>query len=240
MFNSDDLATLIPRYNEGYRALTAEGLPAPLNLIQVVLPMPKPTFAALFSWTSTDLEAGKGWLDKVCSLGPVVGKTVQESTPKGWLDEVSKLIAPSTQGRLYTISLREITDEVAHVIAHYVQKMPSDPHILFDMHELLGNSPSARPNPDSVFSAREGHFAFEIVPLVEKRENLDGALVWGREPQEALQRTDADNIVPASYLSFVSAEEMDPSKAFGEYLPFPKDLKRRVDPQNVFRAISYL
>jgi FAD/FMN-containing dehydrogenase len=47
--------------------------------------------------------------------------------------------------------------------------------------------------------------------------------------------------VPASYVSFLTPEEMGHAKIYGEHLPFLEDLKKRVDPDNVFKAaISYL
>ncbi|KAL2823868.1 hypothetical protein BDW59DRAFT_162837 [Aspergillus cavernicola] len=204
MYNSEDLTMVIRQYYEGYRALTAEGLPAPFQVHQAVLNMPTPTFGVLFV------------------LAPVMAQTVQLSTPAAWLEEADKLVAKTTQGRMWTITMRQITDEVVQVIAQYTKNMPADPHKLFDMHELRGGSPSARPNQDSVFSTHEPHFVFEIFC-------------------EALEKTSADNIVPTSYLPFLTAEEVDHDQVFGDNLEILRGLKGKLDPKNVFRAaISYL
>lgn len=241
MFKSDDLDTLVPQFNEQYRALKAQGLPKPLSLNQAVIPAPTPTFGILFLWASPDIEEGNKWVDKIASLGPVTVNTVEEKTPKSWLDEATKIVATSTQGRLYAVSLREITDEVAKIIAHYTKSTPADPHILLDVHELRRESPSISPAPGSVFAAREPHFVVQIITIVQDKENLQKTLAWGSKFQRALQETSADNIVSTSYVSFTSPEEMDPSKIYGENLLFLKDLKKKVDPGNVFKAaISYL
>jgi hypothetical protein len=241
MFKSDDLTTVIPQYNHGYRALATEGLPPSLSVHQGVLNAPTPTFTVLFVWSWPDLSEGYKWLEKIKSLGPFIATTVEETTPLGALEGAAEHFAKSTQGRMWTISLRCITGEVADVIAHYTANMPSDPHILFDMHELRACSPSARPNPDSVFSAREPHFAVEINTIVEDGEKLEEALNWGRDFRDALRKTGAENLFPVQYLSFMREEEVDHEKTFEAHGSFLRDLKKRLDPGNVFKAaISYL
>ncbi|KAL4965073.1 FAD-binding oxidoreductase [Aspergillus stella-maris] len=241
MFQSSDLPTAIHEYNKGYRALVDEGLPPCLGLMQAVVPLPSPTLAVFFSWNSSDHIEGQEWLDKISSLAPVMVNTVGPITPLAFMAEVSKFVPKSTQGRMYTISLREITDEVAAVIADFTARIPSDPHLLFDIHQLRKESPSAHPNADSVFIAREPHYVVEICTIVANDENLEDALTWGREFQDALKKTEAANILPASYLSFLPREEIEPEKIFGSNLQFLKELKWKVDGGNVFKAaISYL
>ncbi|KAL2813861.1 hypothetical protein BJX63DRAFT_431721 [Aspergillus granulosus] len=241
MFKSDDLSMVIPMYNEGYRALAVSGLPPPLGVHQGVLNAPIPTFTVLFVWSSADLKQGYEWLDKIKSLGPFMASTVQQTTPQGCLEEADRHFAKITQGRMWTISIRTITNDVANVIAHYTRNMPSDPHILFDMHELRACSPSAQPKANSVFSARENHFVFEINTIVEDEEKLESALAWGREFREALSNTSAGNIMPSQYLSFMRGDDVNLARVFGEHISFLKQLKQRLDPDNVFNAaISYL
>lgn len=109
---------------------------------------------------------------------------VHETTPQDSLDEVDQHFARTTKGRMWTISMRKITPEVAGVIAQYTSKMPDDPHILFDMHELRASSPSARANDDSVFSAREPYFAFEINTIVNDEAKLETTLAWGEHSEK--------------------------------------------------------
>lgn len=241
--SDDDLPTVVRQYNEGYRALlSAEGMQAtPLSIQQFVLNMPTPTFGLLFMWASEDLETGNQWVERLSTLGPVTANTVQSRTPLGWLHEQDRLVAKSTQGQMFTISVRAITAEVADVIARYTNSMPADPHIIFDMHELRDCSPSAKANAGSVFSAREGHFMCEITAIVEDRDNLEATLAWGREFREALRKTSAENIVPASYVSFLTCDDFEPDRIYGNNLRFLKRVKKRADPENTFQnAISYL
>jgi hypothetical protein len=246
VFDSSNLPGVIHKFENGYRALSneEEGLPTPLGLHQVVLNFPTPTFGVLVMWADEDIETGEKWVDRICDFGPVVSRNVTQTTPLAWLEEQSKLVAESTQGRMWTLNLRQITDEVAGVIGEFTSRFPADPHVLFDLHELRAVSPSAAASgagKDSAFNAREPHFVVEISPTVSDAGKLESALTWGREFCDALKATDKTNILDVSYVSFLAEDEFDHQTVYGEDLGFLRDVKGRVDPGNVFRnAISYL
>jgi FAD/FMN-containing dehydrogenase len=244
VFDSADLSKVVREFSQGYRALSSEGVPAALGVHQVVLNFPTPTFGVLVMWADEDLAGGEKWVDKICQLAPVVSRTVVPTTPLAWLEEQSKLVAQSTQGRMWTVNLRQITDEVAGVIGQFTSRFPADPHALFDLHELRAASPSAAASgagKDSVFNARDPHFVVEICPTVSDEGKLEGALAWGQEFCDALKATDKENVLGASYVSFLAADEFDHQRVYGEDLGFLRDVKGCVDPGNVFRnAISYL
>ncbi|PYI02033.1 D-lactate dehydrogenase [Aspergillus sclerotiicarbonarius CBS 121057] len=236
-FESSDLPAVIRQYNHGYQALSAEGIPSALNLQQVVINTPTgKAFIVLFLWGSPDLDTGRIWLDKVSTLAPVAFNSVQETTPPAWLDEASRLSPKDSRGRVWTINIRQLTDEVVHVMGTYTTKMSSDPRVLFATHELRPASPSAHPTPDSVFPCREGHYMFEIIGATDTPEDLDAILAWGQEFQTALARTDPGNILDAPYMSLSAPEELDTTKVFGEDYEFLAELKRTRDPRGVFDA----
>ncbi|KAL4776482.1 hypothetical protein BDW60DRAFT_203516 [Aspergillus nidulans var. acristatus] len=249
VFNSQDLATAIRSFSKAYRALAlTESIPPALNIFSGILSSPQtpaPIFILLVNWTSPNLSEGKEWIEKIATLIPsatatLVANTVQKITPKACIEAVSKLVAPSVQGRMYSVSFKEITDEVAGVIAHFTsaERMPRDEGVLFEIHELRAVSPSANANTSSVFSAREPHSVVAVCATAAHEENVRRVLKWGEEFQAALKRTKSENILPTSYISFLSREEMerDQERIFGGHLPFLKDLKRRLDSENVFRA----
>ncbi|KAL3486294.1 hypothetical protein BJX62DRAFT_242149 [Aspergillus germanicus] len=159
-----------------------------------------------------------------------------------------KLVAQNTQGRMWTINLRQITDEVAGVIGEFTgdRRFPDDPHVLFDIHELSGGSPSATRQragigKDSAFNARDPHFVIEICPTVSDTAKLEGALTWGKEFCDALKATEKEDILEASYVSFLAEDEFDHASVYGEHMSFLKEVKARLDPENVFQnTISYL
>lgn len=240
--SDDDLPTVVRQYNEGYRALlSAEGMQAtPLERPPVCSECAHANIWTSLQGASEDLETGNQWVERMSTLGPVVANAVQPRTPLAWLHEQDRLVAKSTQGQTFTISVRAITVEVADVIARYTSSMPADPHITFDMHKLRDCSLSAKANAGSVFSAREGHFMCEVTAIVD-RDSLEATLAWGREFGEALRKTSAENIVPASYVSCLTRDDFEPDRICGNILQLLKRVKERADPENTFQnAISYL
>ncbi|KAL2836576.1 FAD-binding domain-containing protein [Aspergillus pseudoustus] len=243
LYNSEDLRSTITQYSCGYQSLKTEGdgIPAQLSLQQSVIKVPRPTFAVLFVWASSDMETGKHWLEKISGLAPVVGTAVQLTTPTAWLEDAAKFVPATTHGGVYTINIKKVTNEVAEIMADYALNIPTDPHAFWGMHELRGGTVSAQEKHDSVFAAREGHFLFEILAIAEKKDNLDAIFAWGAKFQQALLGTEKRNIVPASYLSFLRKEEVDHGKVFGKDLEFLRRVKERADPKGAFaNAISYL
>ncbi|PWY67627.1 FAD-binding domain-containing protein [Aspergillus sclerotioniger CBS 115572] len=220
-FDSSDLPAVIRQYNHGYQVLSAEGIPSALNLQQAVINTPTgKAFIVLFLWGSSDIDTGRVWLNKLSSLAPVTFNSVQETTPPAWLDEASRLAPKDSRGRVWTISMPQLTDEVLDVIATYIAKMSSNP----------------RPNPDSVFTSREGHVMFEIIGATDTPEEMYAVQAWGQQFQMALARTDPRNILAAPYLSLSSSEELDMRKVYGEHYEFLSELKRTRDPRGVFDA----
>ncbi|PYI31711.1 FAD-binding domain-containing protein [Aspergillus indologenus CBS 114.80] len=238
-FQSDDLPAVIRQYNSGYQALSAEGIPAELTLQQSIINLPHgKTLVVLFVWASPDIKTGQLWAEKICALAPVAHNAIQPTTPLTYLTDTDRMVPSHTRGRVRTISLKRLSDEVLDVISANVLKMPADPHTLFAMHELRTGTPSAQAHSDSVFAAREGHFVFEIIGNAQREENLDRATAWGQDFWNELTRTDAENVLPATYLSLSAPEEVQMSRVFGEKYAWLVDMKGKYDPRGVFAAAT--
>ena len=234
MFAPGDITAVLRQVNEGYKELSGQ-IPDALALQQGVLNSPKgPTFGLFFAWTSNDAAEGEKWLAKITSLAPVATNNVEWITPVAWLEKAGALFASSGSGRIWTINLKRLTSEVVDVIGAYISKMTPDPGVTMAIHELRG--PSATPKDNSVFTARTAHHMFEIITLPTASENLEAALAWGREFRDALAKTNAENILPATYVALTAPDELDMAKMYGEHLPFLQDLKKARDPANVFKT----
>lgn len=193
-------------------------------------------FIVLFLWGSSDIDTGRVWLDKLSALAPVAFNSVQETTPPAWLEEASRLTPKDSRGRVWTISVRQPTDEVVDVMATSLADMPSDPRVIFAVHELRSCSPSAQPQSDSVFTSREGHFMLEIIGATETPEDVTAIQAWGQQFQTALARTDPRNLLSAPYVSLAAPEELDSRTVYGEHYEFLAELKKTRDPRGVFDA----
>ncbi|OJJ99576.1 hypothetical protein ASPACDRAFT_28881 [Aspergillus aculeatus ATCC 16872] len=238
-FQSDDLPAIIRQYNTGYQALCAEGIPAELSLQQSVFNLPHgKTLVVLFVWASSDIKTGQSWAEKISALAPVAHYAVQPTTPLTYLTNTDRMVPSHTRGRVRTISLKRLSEEVLDVISTGVLKMPTDPHTFVAMHELRTGTPSAQGHSDSVFPAREAHFVFEIIGNAQREENLDLATAWGQDFWNELSRTDQENVLPSTYLSLTAPEEVQMSRTFGENYAWLVEMKGKHDPRGVFAAAT--
>lgn len=237
LYQSDDLASTIKQFNDGYRALSTlgQGLPPALGTHQAVINSPSGrTFGLLFLWSSSDIETGKIWLDKILSLAPVAMHTVTTTTVAEWLKVAGTVVREQCYGTMLTLNLRSLSPDVVDVIATHAQQMPSDPSVMFGIHELRGPATEGR-HPDSVFAQRSAHFMFEILPKVISPENLDAAFKWGTAFREALLKTNSDNILPTIYLPFAPPEALNIRQIYQEQYDALVQLKEEYDPKNVFK-----
>ncbi|RAH68058.1 FAD-binding oxidoreductase [Aspergillus aculeatinus CBS 121060] len=213
-FQSDDLPAVIRQYNTGYQALCAEGIPAELTLQQSVLNLPHgKTLVVLFVWASSDTKTGQSWAEKISALAPVAHNAVQPTTPLTYLTDTDRMVPSHTRGHVWTISLKQLSEEVLEVIS------------------TSGHS-------DSVFAAREGHFVFEIIGNAQREENLDLATAWGQDFWNELSRTDQENALPSTYLSLTAPEEVQMPRTFGENYAWLVEMKGKHDPRGVFAAAT--
>lgn len=238
LYQSEDIASTIKQYNDGYRALSTqgEGLPPTLGAHQAAINSPTGrTFGLLFLWSSSDIETGKIWLDKILSLAPVAMHTVTTTTLAEWLKVIGTVVPQQCYGPILSVNLRSLTPEVVDVIATHAEQMHPDPSVMFGIHELRGPATTQGGHPDSVFAERSAHFMLEILPTVTSPENLDAAVKWGTAFHEALSKTNPDNLLPTVYLPFVSPEALDIRQIYQEQYDALVQLKREYDPKNVFK-----
>jgi hypothetical protein len=237
LYQSEDLVSTIKQFNDGYRTLSAQegGLPPALGANQAVVNSPAGrVFGLLFLWSSSDIETGKIWLEKILSLAPVAMHTVTTTTVAEWLTVAGSLVGKQCYGPILSVNLRTLTPEAVDVMGKHAQQMPSDPSVAFGIHQLRGPA-TQDGHPDSVFPERSAHFMLEILPTVASPENLDAAVRWGTEFREALLKTSSDNLLPTVYFPFVSPEKLDIRQVFQEQYDALVHLKREYDPKNIFK-----
>lgn len=214
--------------------MAKEGLPDALNVQHVVANTPMGRcFTASVTWSSWDFDKGRQYVERLSSFGTVLNNGVKEMSILEWLKESETLVPKSAYGRSISVYVIELTDEVVKITGQEVSKMPNDRSTLFSTHELRG--PSAKANEESVFSARTPHFLIELIATSSDAERADRALEWASSSQDALRRTDLNNVLPMTYISLTPPEESKLETIYQEYRDKLVKIKKRYDPDNVFR-----
>lgn len=161
------------------------------DMVLVNLPGAGKVLVFLFTWESSDFEAGVKFADKIRDLGPVAMDTVAESTSilhyllvfidfkilathAAWVD-FGKAFAPPgvyMSVRSAYLPLR-LTEPLIDVVLKYVENVSSSPYsksaiLLHSCHGL-----GAKPNPNSCFQKREPHIMIEIIGASISKEEKD-------------------------------------------------------------------
>ncbi|KAK2758960.1 hypothetical protein FQN54_003058 [Arachnomyces sp. PD_36] len=230
-----DVASSYKQFNDGYRALCAEGLPTPLRLHQAVMNPPQGrTFGVLFFWGSSDFEAGEVWREKICSLAPMAMHTVVKCTIPEWSAGLSAVVADHAFGKMVSVSFKELTPEVVDVFATFAEEMPADPSTMFNYHELRGISTESY--PDSVFAQRQPHYVAELCAIGSSEESFGEIEKWATELREAILKTDPNNLLPTRYISFADPPTLNLREVYEDHYETVAELKKIYDPQNVFTS----
>ncbi|KAK9364664.1 hypothetical protein V1509DRAFT_635609 [Lipomyces kononenkoae] len=237
VYDSQDISKTLTQFNAAYQKLLSDGVPLQLTIQQMAFNAPQGRmFAVSFMWSSDDIEQGQRWCEKIAALGPALMNTVALTTVPDWLAGNGALVPLSVYGSSRTHNLHQMTPDVVEIIGRNLAKMPSDPATMFSIHQLRG--PSAAPNNESVFAAREPHFMLEILGYATAEEDRKGSEQWAVDLWSEVQQLDAGNVLPSAYIPLDFLEEpRQPgalSRLFRSHGQEILALKKKYDPENVF------
>jgi hypothetical protein len=160
--------------------------------------------------------------------------TVAKTTFSEWLATISGLVDARCFSTMRTVSFKKLTPEVVDVFAVHGNEMPSEPGTMFNYHQLRGVPTESY--PESVFPERQPHFVAELLPNARSEESYEVSLKWAKKLEEALQKTDPQNILPTRYISFADPATLNMREVFNDRYDTLAELKKTYDPNNVFKS----
>lgn len=185
---------------------------------------------AIATWVGNDHEEGHKFIDKIVGFGNCVVNMTEPKTTAKYVVDNEKMVTYGVYGRSYTLSLKKWTPTAVRVLAEYSTTVPGG-NTMISFHSLT----SPQPDEASVFGAREDHHMLEIVSMTSDPALKDEADVWGQGLLRALQEQDADNVLDSAYISLLDQGDTDLKKIYGKHLETLISLKKKYDPENVFK-----
>lgn len=233
-YQSADLVATIRQYNENYRKLKYEKIPPAMGLYQGVMDGPGGRLFTIFVlWSSSDLEEGQKWVDRVAELAPIAVKNVAPTTILEFSEVVATLTEKKSYATIFCPGFYDLTPEVTDVIGTYAKNRPNYPGPALGIHELRAEAP--REFANSVFNARDPHFLVEILALAASPEAFEELREWGQRFYDALMKTDPANVYPISYIPLNPDERLDFRLIYGRRYEILKKAKQQYDPSNAFK-----
>jgi FAD/FMN-containing dehydrogenase len=231
----DDALGVLPHYREMIAdAPDALGTILNLRLCPAVAAVPErlhgtPILAINMCW-SGDVEEGQAYLRPLRDFGRPILDTV---APMPYADFQQMVDGTSPRGKHYywrSVDFGRLTGPVIETIVEHASRITSPLSAVPVYH--LGGAVGRVPAEDTAFGARDAGHNINIFGAWEPdREDRDRHIAWVRDFSEAM----APHAV-GQYVNFMSDEGSDGVRAaYGDRWRRLVTLKRRLDPQNLFR-----
>jgi hypothetical protein len=241
LFDSTDIAKVFVEFNAAHQhLLETEDIPPELTLQQIAVNAPHGRFFGVkFTWSGSDIENGQRWSAKIASLAPVLMNAVAVTTIPAWFADSRAQVPDSLYGTSFTHNVKAITPAVAEVIGRNLARMPNDPGAMFSMHQLRGPS-VGKQSHGSVFATREPHYMLELLGFSTKESLTEASGAWAARLFEDILHADLGNVLPTAYVSLSNSAQASSANEFialsyGSEGEKVRELKKRFDPENLFR-----
>ncbi|KAH8652359.1 hypothetical protein BX600DRAFT_472407 [Xylariales sp. PMI_506] len=232
IYESSDLTATWSSYASGYNKLLEEDpLPPALQVQPFIMDVPNlgKSLGLIATWASPDHEEGRRWFDKLAALGTCIVNMAQAATLTKFVEDNEKLMVYGAYGRSYTANLKALTPRSVEILAKYSASSPAGGMI--SLHGLR----DPKPNADSVFGSRVNHHMVEIVVITPDPELVGQNTAWGAALAKELREGDPENVLDSVYISISGEGDATLENIYGEFYDELVELKRKYDPENVFK-----
>ncbi|KAK6079409.1 d-lactate dehydrogenase [Seiridium cupressi] len=196
----------------------------------VELPSLGKVLIILATWADPDHEEGRRLIDIVAGLNKCAVNLPEAVSLHKFTADNDKLSNYPSHGRVYTTSIKRWTPKTAQVLAKHGSQLPGGGTSL-TVHGLRGPKPSE----ESVWGSRVDHHVIELISVTADPSYEKKAAAWALAFQKELLETDPENILESSYISLLGDEDTNLKKIYGGHYGTLLGLKRKYDPQNVFK-----
>lgn len=224
------------------RQLYNAGMPRALNPLAAVWENPHHTACILImvTWASDNHDEGRRWIATLETLGPgpPAVNTIRPCTLLEGLKSNDSSLNPYVYGRCNTVTVRgDVSPGFVDTIAEYTANFGARGTGVC-LHRFTGpvaGGDAEDQEASSVWGPREKHTMLEILSTTTDETAVEKAFAWACALKRAVEEAGPDDVVGGGWLAMTTHEQSDWVKVFGRNYEFLMELKRKWDPNNVFR-----
>ncbi|UCH30909.1 MAG: FAD-binding oxidoreductase [Myxococcales bacterium] len=228
-----------PELTREYREF-ARDLPADLNVWLVLRKAPPMPFlppevhgtevAILAAFYSGELSEGERLLQPLRDYGDPIADVISPHTFIQWQTAFDPLLTPGARNYWKSHNFLELSDGLLDTALDYTQRLPSDQTEIF--FGRLGGAVNERASDATAYPHRDAEYVMNVHARWEDPADDDACIHWARSYFNDTEKYATGGV----YVNFVPDGEAPTDAEYGPNYERLVALKRKYDPQNLFRV----
>jgi FAD/FMN-containing dehydrogenase len=185
-------------------------------------------FAACYSG---DIKEGENAVKSLRALGKPIADVISPHPFTGWEAAFDPLLTPGARNYWKSHDFTDLSDEAIKVILEAVRSLPSPECEVFIAH--VGGAMARVPANATAWPNRDAHFIMNAHTRWREQAEDSACITWARQLFDATAPYASGSV----YINFMPDDEKDRiQKAYGPNYQRLTEIKRRYDPNNLFRV----
>jgi FAD/FMN-containing dehydrogenase len=177
-----------------------------------------------------DLDAGEKAIAKLRSIGKPIADVVGPNPFTGWQQAFDPLLTPGARNYWKSHDFTEFSDATIGILTDAVRELPGPECEIFVGH--VGGAAGRVAVDATAFPQRNSHFVMNVHARWREPKMDRACIGWARNLFESAKPYAAGT----AYINFMPEDEVDRVEAaYGSNYQRLAEVKRRYDPQNLFR-----
>jgi FAD/FMN-containing dehydrogenase len=177
-----------------------------------------------------DPEEGRQAIEPIRHLGTPYGEHIGVQPFADWQQAFDPLLTPGARNYWKSHNLLELADGLIDLLIRYVAEVPS-PHCEIFVGQLGGQINRVAPDA-TAYCHRDAEFVINVHGRWETEAEDNAGIKWSRDFYRDAEQYATGGV----YVNFMTAEETERiGAAYGSNWDRLAEIKRRYDPENLFR-----
>ncbi|KAJ6442388.1 Protein ZGRF1 [Purpureocillium lavendulum] len=246
MFESTDIESTVKTFFTNYAKLFTPDMTLPRKMYTMpVIVTPsgsKPTLCCFIVYNGTANDESRTWIDRIAGLAALMPGTPPAEaaiTPTSALDFTRLLMEKfenmkRLNGRSQAASVARWSPEVITTLAQRATHIPPGSTAGILVQQMRADCPSVGSEvPESICPYRQPQIALEVLGTGPPGDVATSAMAWALDTRNKLM--ELPDAMKSTYVATTSPECLNVPDTFGDNLQELKRLKRKYDPNGIFK-----